>query len=179
MVFVAELIGDKLLYTISVLTTRYRPLPMFCGMVVAFMAKMLAAVLLGQVISELPVGLVATMSAVTFFIIAFVLWFKEPDREPLNFKPSPYWSTAALTSFSVIFFSEWGDVGQITVVTLTARYQTPLIIWVGATLAMITKALLAMTLGFGLRKWVPKKILRYCAVVVCLVMGILSVLKIS
>jgi len=48
MVFVAELIGDKLLYTISVLTTRYRPLPMFCGIVVAFMAKTLAAVLLAK-----------------------------------------------------------------------------------------------------------------------------------
>src|SRR5712672_3494254 len=53
-VFVAEIVGDKLLYTTGVLATRYRTIPIMCGMVVAFMAKMGGAVLVGKAISTLP-----------------------------------------------------------------------------------------------------------------------------
>ena len=50
-VFVAEIVGDKLLYTTGVLATRYRTPPILLGMAVAFMAKMAVAVLLGKAIS--------------------------------------------------------------------------------------------------------------------------------
>ena len=53
-VFVAEIVGDKLLYTTGVLATRYRTVPILCGMAVAFMAKMGVAVLVGKAISKLP-----------------------------------------------------------------------------------------------------------------------------
>ena len=43
-VFVAEIVGDKLLYTTGVLATRYRTLPIIVGVLVAFMAKMAVAV---------------------------------------------------------------------------------------------------------------------------------------
>ena len=42
-VFVAEIVGDKLLYTTGVLATRYRPVPIMLGMLCAFMAKMAVA----------------------------------------------------------------------------------------------------------------------------------------
>ena len=53
-VFIAEIVGDKLLYTTGILATRYRPLPIMFGMGIAFMAKMAVAVLLGKAISTLP-----------------------------------------------------------------------------------------------------------------------------
>jgi putative Ca2+/H+ antiporter (TMEM165/GDT1 family) len=178
-VFVTELIGDKMLYTISALATRYRLLPLFCGFTVAFMAKMLAAVLLGQAIATLPTPLIAGMTATTFFIMALILWLKESSGDPGTPEPPRHWSSAVLIGFAAIFFAEWGDVGQIAAATLVARYQAPFIVWLGATLAMVTKGILAMTVGVGLRKRVPKRILRYGAVSLCLIMGILSVLKIS
>ncbi len=79
-----------------------------------------------------------------------------------------------MITFAVIFFSEWGDVGQITAATLTARYQLPLMVWLGGTLALITKGLLALTLGQGLRKYVPQHILRPVSAGLCLLMGIVS-----
>jgi len=178
-VFLAELIGDKALYTISTLATRYRALPLFCGFTVAFMAKMLAAVLLGRVISTLPTPLIAGVAAATFFLMAIVLWLKEPHSEPIAPAPSSGWSSAMLIGFGAIFFTEWGDVGQIAAATLVASYQAPFIVWLGATLAMVTKGVLAMTLGVSLRKRVPRKILRLGAVCLCLLMGVLSVLKIA
>ena len=50
-VFVAEIVGDKLLYTTGVLATRYRTAPILFGMAIAFMAKMAVAVLVGKAIS--------------------------------------------------------------------------------------------------------------------------------
>jgi hypothetical protein len=49
----------------------------------------------------------------------------------------------ALVSFAAIFFSEWGDVGQITAATMAARFGDPLLVWVGAVAAMVTKGALA------------------------------------
>jgi putative Ca2+/H+ antiporter (TMEM165/GDT1 family) len=177
-VFVAELIGDKTIYVISSLAMRFRPLYVFCGFTVAFMAKMLAAVLLGQVIAELPVYVVAIVSTATFFATALVIWFKKRDKneETSQSKQDNYFSKAALMTFAAIFFSEWGDVGQITAATLTARYQAPLIVWLGATLALITKGLLALTLGRSLRKLVPQQVLRPISASLCVVMGVVSAL---
>src|SRR5580765_673385 len=134
-VFVAEIVGDKLLYTTGVLATRYRTAPILCGMVVAFMAKMAIAVLVGKAISTLPPLLVAAITGINFFAIAFALWRKPDKREPRD-KDYPA-SRAAMVSFAAIFFSEWGDVGQITAATMAARFGAPLMVWIGAVAAMV------------------------------------------
>ena len=178
-VFTGELIGDKLLYTISALSSRYRILPVLGGVSLAFMGKMLVAVFLGNFISHLPGRLVASLSALTFFIMAIVLYFKTAPAPP----GAPERPVSALRvsfiSFSVVFFSEWGDIGQITAATLAARYHSPLVIWVGGTLAMISKAILAMTAGAVLRNRVPQEILRYCGVGLLFSLGLLSLLNVA
>ncbi len=44
-VFAAELVGDKLLYTASALTARYRAIPIVSGAMLAFIVKTGTAVL--------------------------------------------------------------------------------------------------------------------------------------
>jgi Ca2+/H+ antiporter, TMEM165/GDT1 family len=177
-VFLAEIVGDKLLYTTGVLATRYHAVPILLGMALAFMAKMGAAVLLGKAIATLPPLLVAAVTAVNFFAIAFVLWRKPEKQKPIREYPS---SRAALVAFSAIFFSEWGDVGMITTATMEARFNAPLAVWLGAVAAMITKGAFAASIGIGLRRWIsdrftPKQI-RYAAVALLAVLGILSVFE--
>ena len=70
-VFVAEIVGDKLLYTTGVLAARYRTMPIMLGMAVAFMAKMGVAVIVGDAISKLPRPLVATITAISFLGVAW------------------------------------------------------------------------------------------------------------
>jgi putative Ca2+/H+ antiporter (TMEM165/GDT1 family) len=178
-VFFAELLGDKTIYTISTLTTRFRPSQVFCGISAAFMCKMLAAVLVGRAIAELPPMLVAGISAATFFTTAFVVWRKKPKGATARQEQSRPWSRVILICFAAVFFSEWCDVGQITAATLVARYQAPVIVWLGATLALNTKGVLAMTLGLGLRKHVPHKGLRYGLLAICLTMGVITLLRID
>jgi Ca2+/H+ antiporter, TMEM165/GDT1 family len=178
-VFVAEIVGDKLLYTTGVLATRYRTAPIVLGMAVAFMAKMAVAVLVGKAISTLPPLLVAAITAVNFFAIAAVLW-RKPDRREVRKVDHPA-SRAAVVSFAAIFFSEWGDVGQITAATLSARFGVPLIVWIGAVAAMVTKGALAASIGAGVRGWIQRRLspktIRYAAVAILLVLGTLSVLE--
>ena len=118
-VFAAEIAGDKLLYTTSVLAARYRTAPILCGMAIAFMAKMGVAVLVGKAISKLPPLLVAAMATVNFFVIAYALWRKPDGGEEKQEYPA---SRAMMVSFATIFFSEWGDIGQLTAATLAARF---------------------------------------------------------
>jgi len=179
-VFVAEIVGDKLLYTTGVLAARYRTAPIMFGMAVAFMAKMGVAVLVGDAISKLPRLLVATITAISFLGVAVALWRKS-DR-PRGSKEKHRASKAAAVSFAAIFLSEWGDVGQITAATLAARYHRPFVVWLGAVGAMVTKGALAAFLGGGIRRWIQDRVtpqvVRYVAVSLLLVLGVLSVLEI-
>ncbi len=91
-------------------------------------------------------------------------------------------SRVALASNAAIFFSEWGDVGQITAATVAVAHpEAPLVVWLGAVSAMVTKGALAATLGAGIRQWivdrVSPKIVRYVGVAALLVLGILSVIE--
>src|SRR4030095_5257408 len=104
-VFVAEIVGDKLLYTTGVLATRYRTVPIMWGMAIAFMAKMGVAVLVGKAISTLPPLLIAIITAVNFFVVAYMLW-REPTAVAQSKKEPPA-SQAAMVAFTAIFFSEW------------------------------------------------------------------------
>jgi putative Ca2+/H+ antiporter (TMEM165/GDT1 family) len=178
-VFVAEIVGDKLLYTTGVLATRYRTLPIMIGMLIAFMAKMAVAVAVGNAISKLPPLLVAGLTSVSFIGVAIALW-----RKPLtstSVDKNQRASRAAMVSFAAIFFSEWGDVGQITAATMAARFGSPLLVWIGAVAAMATKGALAASIGAGVRQWIaariPPKVIRYAGVGALLVLGLLSVFE--
>jgi putative Ca2+/H+ antiporter (TMEM165/GDT1 family) len=178
-VFAAEIVGDKLLYTTGVLAARYRTAPILCGMVAAFMAKMAVAVAVGKAISKLPPLLVAGITAVNFFAIAVVLWRKPDKRDEKRDQQKA--AKAAMVSFAAIFFSEWGDVGQITAATMAARFGAPVLVWLGAVSAMVTKGALAATLGAGARQWVADRLspktIRYAAVALLCVLGLLSVIE--
>jgi len=178
-VFFAEMLGDKSLYTISSLTLRFRPMQVLVGITVAFAGKMLVAVLIGQTIAQLPAGVVAGASAVTFFATALVIWFRKTEGSKRERELSPEWPRATALSFIAIFFTEWADVGQIAAATLVARYHAPFLVWLGATAALITKGVLALALGAVLRKRLPQNALRYGAVAMCMVMGVLAVLRID
>ncbi len=188
-VFVAEIIGDKLLYTTGVLATRYRTVPIMIGMAVAFMLKMGAAVIAGQFVSKLPPLLVASITMLSFIGVAIAVWRKDERRAAKKEVSAP---KAAMVSFAAIFFSEWGDVGQITAAGAAAeslnqfgaKYgprDVMLLVWIGAVGAMVTKGILAASVGAGVRGWIqehiPPRIIRYAGVGALVLLGVLSVIE--
>jgi putative Ca2+/H+ antiporter (TMEM165/GDT1 family) len=178
-VFLAEIVGDKLLYTTGVLAARYRTAPIVIGMMVAFMAKMAVAVFVGSLIAKLPIWFVAALTGASFIGIAITLWRKpvERSREEIDRR----YARAAMVSFAAIFFSEWGDVGQMTAATMAASLKAPVIVWAGAVSAMVTKGALAASIGAGVRQWIIARVspraIRYAGVTALLLLGVLSVLE--
>jgi len=188
-VFVAEVVGDKLLYTTGVLATRYRSLSIVVGMAFAFMCKMAVAVAVGEAISRLPKPLVAAVTAASFIGVALALW-RKPDVREEKPKDRAVMKGAAV-AFAAIFFSEWGDVGMVTAAAMAAKFLTPaavgaafatgLVVWLGAVSAMVTKGILATFLGAGVRIWIAERVsprvVRYIAVAALAVLGVLAVLE--
>ncbi len=187
-VFLAEIAGDKLLYTTGVLSSRYRPLPIMVGVTIAFMAKMAVAVVIGERIAHLPPLLVASVTALSFIGVAYTVW-RKPLVARAHKKEDTTAGKAAMVSFAAIFFSEWGDVGQVTAAAMAAKWTSepdatsawPYIVWLGAVLAMVTKGALAASIGAGARKWIEKtfspKVIRYGGVGLLLLLGVMSVLE--
>jgi len=176
-VFLAEVAGDKLMYTTGILSTRFEVIPVVEGMAAAFMVKMAVAVALGEAIARLPRGVIVTITSASFVGIAFSLW-RRPDSPPPGGRAKDA-SRAALISFSAILFSEWGDVGQLTAATLAARYSHPVVIWSAAVSAMVLKGALAGVLGARARRWLgghlSPRAVRYGGVGLILTLGLLSV----
>lgn len=180
-VFVAEIVGDKLLYTTGVLATRYRARPIVFGMTVAFMIKMALAVAVGQAIASLPPLLVAAISALSFSGVAYTLWRKDERRTPSDLVDDQP-SKAAAVSFVTVLLSEVGDVGQITTATLAAQFASPVTVWAGAVAAMVTKGVLAASIGSRVRVWLQDRIaprtFRYGGVIALAVLGALSIAEV-
>jgi putative Ca2+/H+ antiporter (TMEM165/GDT1 family) len=186
-VFVAEIVGDKLLYTTGVLAARYRSMAVALGMAVAFMCKMAVAVAIGEAISTLPRALVATVTAAGFIGVAIAVWRKSDP--PKNKPKDEAVIKGATVAFLAVFLSEWGDVGQITAAAMAAKFIVPgptavtlgIVVWFGAVLAMVTKGTLAAFLGAGVRAWIADRVspqvVRYVATAALVVLGVLAVLE--
>jgi len=180
-VLVAELVGDKTLYTLGALATRFRPAPILAGAAAAFTLKIAVAVLLGSLVADLPPMVVRVLSATTFFAMAVSFVINRPSKSEPDAaeKPLPRFPRAALVSFAAIFIPEWGDPGQLTAAALVAHGTPALVVWLGATLAMTTKAALGATVGMGLRRVAPQNVVRIASIVLCTAMGLLATFRIE
>jgi putative Ca2+/H+ antiporter (TMEM165/GDT1 family) len=173
-VLLAELVGDKSVYTVAALGLRFRPSPVLIGITLAFMGKMLAAVLFGKVILHALGHWTDVLSALGFFACALFIWFKEPQVALRNEVRERGWLHAAAISFSSLFFTEWGDTGQIAAAALAAHTHALVWVWFGGTLALLTKGSLAMTVGVRLSMVVPERFIRTIASASYCLLGILS-----
>jgi putative Ca2+/H+ antiporter (TMEM165/GDT1 family) len=179
-IFPAEL-PDKSLFASLVLGTRFRPLPVFCGVAAAFAVHVVIAVTIGGVFSLLPQRLVLFVVAALFAGgSAWLLLGRADDEEATEATQAvadrrPL--RVALGSFGVVFLGEWGDITQITTANLTARYGDPVSVGVGALLALWSVAALALTVGRGLLQRVPTRLVRRITGVALAVLAVVTLVE--
>ena len=101
-IFIAELVGDKPIYTVSSLALRFRPLVVFFPIVLAFALKILAAVLLGRTMVQLNSRGTDLVSAGAFFVSAALIWFEEHESSVTQPAANVSWTRTALISFAVL-----------------------------------------------------------------------------
>jgi putative Ca2+/H+ antiporter (TMEM165/GDT1 family) len=179
-VLLAELAGDKLLYTTGVLATRYQTAPIIGGVSIACMCKMGLAVCLGGTIAQMPSTLIAVMTGASFCTVALmVVRQTAPPRNTQSREETP---RAVMASFAATFFSEWGDLGQMTAAALALRFASPLEVWLGAVCALVTKAVLGALFGSRVRAWARGRsspgVTRYSSAAIMLLLGVLSVIEV-
>jgi putative Ca2+/H+ antiporter (TMEM165/GDT1 family) len=175
-IFVVEL-PDKTFIATLVLATKYPPFLVWLGVSAAFAVQTAIAVTLGKAVGLLPGTAVQSMALVLFLVGAVILFreghshqqasgeeFAERAGEVHGFR-------VVVTSFLVLFAAEWGDLSQLLVVSLVAKYDAPVSVFVGAFIALVTVGGIAALAGRTLMRWVPLYALHYFGAAVCLALA--------
>ena len=182
-IFVVEL-PDKTFLATLVLATKYRPVLVWLGVGAAFAVQTTVAVLLGHAASLLPEDIVRIVAMVMFLAGAVILVregrshqqssgdeFAEGAEDVTGFR-------AVLASFLVLFAAEWGDLSQLLTISLVARYEAPVSVFVGALGALLLVSGLAVLAGRALLRFVALHVLHYVGAVVCLALATLTLVEV-
>lgn len=179
---------DKTFVATLVLATRYRPLPVWCGVVAAFGVQCLVAVTAGRLLTLLPETPIRLVAAGLFAVGAVILFRgaqnadkqeqeQEHEYEEKLAGPAKTGLRAAAASFLVLFAAEWGDLSQLLSAGLVVRGLNPVGVFLGswAGLAMVSGA--AVLLGRVLLRRVRLSVVRYVGAAVCAVLAVLTLVS--
>lgn len=179
LVFPAEL-PDKTALASVVLATRYRPRPVFAGVAAAFAVHVALAVTAGGLLALLPRRALEVVVAGLFAAGALLLLRgggHDPDPRPADDRP-PTALRAITTSFVVVFVAEFGDLTQIVMASLAAKYHHSLLaVAVGSVLALWAVGALAVTGGRGLLRVVPMTVIVRLAALAMVTLAVISLVS--
>jgi putative Ca2+/H+ antiporter (TMEM165/GDT1 family) len=178
-IFVVEL-PDKTFLATLVLATKYRPILVWIGVSLAFLVQTTVAVLLGHAVSFLPEEAVQAAAGVMFLVGAVIL-IREgrshqeaaANDEEIETKAVHGWR-AILASFLVLFAAEWGDLSQLLTISLVAKYEEPVAVFIGALGALLLVSGLAVVAGRQLQRFVKLHVLHYIGAGVCLLLAAIT-----
>ncbi|MEU0315164.1 TMEM165/GDT1 family protein [Nocardioides sp. NPDC006273] len=186
-IFVVEL-PDKTFLATLVLSTKYRPFFVWLGVGAAFAIQTLIAVVIGGVATLLPTDLIQIIAALLFFGGSILLFIEgrrhhgtatEEDGSEFADKAKDVRGfRQVVASFMVLFAAEWGDLSQLLSVSLAARYDEPVSVFIGSWAALLTVSGLAVLLGRTLLRFIKLHVLHYAGAVVCLVLGVLTLVEV-
>jgi len=182
-IFLVEL-PDKTFIATLVMSTKMRPLFVWIGVALAFLVQTGVAVGLGKAASFLPEQLIHTVAALMFVIGAIILFREarsadeneagQEDEYAAKADANAHGFRVVVTSFLVLFAAEWGDLSQLFTITLVAKYEDPIGVFIGALGALMTVSALAVVAGRQLLRWIPLHVLHYVGAGVCLTLALVT-----
>ena len=178
-IFVVEL-PDKTFIAALVLSTRYPPLLVWLGVGAAFFVQSVVAVTAGSVVGLLPDTIVKSVSA-AIFLLGAVLMLRaarsadedeaaEEEEYAAKAATPKHGFGAVVASFLVLFAAEWGDLSQLLTISLVAKYDDVLSVFVGSWCALLAVSCLAVLVGRFLLNHVKLATIFYLGATVCLVL---------
>ena len=194
LVIPAEL-PDKTFISVMVLSSRHRALPVWIGSATALVLQAAIAVVAGRLLALLPHTAVEAVIAALFMGGAAYLIFVPEKREenegelivgeldPPDSPPSPEAKPhlsnlrVALTTFSIVALAEFGDITQVLIANLTARYKDPVPVFVGASLAFVLLAGVGVIGGRAIIRLIPLQTVRRISGLALLGLGIYSIVQ--
>ena len=86
--------------------------------------------------------------------------------------PAPQWGIAFFTTFTTVFLAELGDKTQLAALLLSAQSGKPVVVFVGASLALISSSLVGVLLGRWLAKVMAPQQLERLAGILMVALGL-------
>jgi putative Ca2+/H+ antiporter (TMEM165/GDT1 family) len=158
---------DKTLVATLILTTRFRAWPVFAAACVAFAVQCVIAVLFGSVLTILPDTILSAIVAALFGLGAFMLLREgftpgaDGMEDGARHGPSALpFVRSAMTSLGVLFAAEWGDASQLATASLAAKLGNPVAVGLGAFIALVSIAGLAVFIGQKVRSRIRPKLIQ-------------------
>lgn len=150
LIFLAEL-PDKTMFANLLMATRGRASQVWLGAAAAFAVHVVIATTLGVALfAVLPRRAIDGVVAAMFLFGAVYAWLegaKGHDEHDVEAQPK---HGVVVTAFIVIFLAEWGDLTQVLTANLAAKYGSPLSVGVGAFVALLAVAAIAVASGQAL-----------------------------
>ncbi len=141
-IFIAEF-GDKTQLVSLTMASRYPPLQVLAGAMIALAAVIGIAVGVGEAIAlAVPRSVTALISGLFFIVVGIFSYFRRDIKD----KESTY-KAGFLQTMGLVFVAEFGDKTQLAAMFLTASFGYPLAVFTGAMMAMFLNHLLAVYLG--------------------------------
>jgi putative Ca2+/H+ antiporter (TMEM165/GDT1 family) len=180
---------DKTFVAALVLSTRYRPLPVWIGVGLAFGVQSVVAVTAGQLVTFLPEWVIHLVSTLMFALGAVLLIIAAPGAEAEEKEQEHEFEAkaretkvgwqAALASFLLLFAAEWGDLSQLLTINMVAKYGSPLGAFVGSWAALLVVSGLAVLFGRALLRYVRLSVLHYVGGGVCAVFAVIGLMQLA
>ncbi len=184
LVIPAEL-PDKTFISCVVLASRNRATPVWIGGGLALTVQALIAVVAGRLLTLLPHKTVSIVVAALFIAgAAYLIFVPEKAEEDKGEQiaggagsASPSWRVM-LTTFTIVALAEFGDITQILIANLTARYRDPGAVFVGAAVGFWIVSGLGVLSGKTITRVVPLSLLRKLSGMVLLGFGVWTIVGI-
>ena len=173
-VFIAEL-GDKSqLMTIS-LASKYHYRPVFWGIFLGMGVITVIGVTVGTILYQIiPVFYIKIIAALIFLIFGILSFIKEEKVSKKKVNKQKVFTT----SFFLAMVAELGDKTQLVVIALTARFQNPYLVFVGAITALGLVIAAGVFLGTKLTQFIEKDKIDFIASILFIILGIAFLVEI-
>jgi len=151
------------------------------GVAAAFAVQCTIATTAGGLLHLLPHRVLTGVVAGLFALGAALLIresLEEPDEVELaKQRENTSFRSAALTSFGVIFAAEWGDASQLATAALVARLGHSVVVGLGAWLALVSVAAIAVVAGQVVLRRVPVQMVHRVAGIAFAAFAVLAVVE--
>lgn len=172
LIAMAEL-GDKTQLTVIALSAKYDRTKVFSGVVLAFALVTGLGVLLGKGLLEIiPDGMIKIVAGLMFVVFGIWMLLSKEDCEE---EENPRVINPFISTFSMIALAEMGDKTQLSAITLSARYDSPYLVFSGAVLALVLISLLGIFAGKKLCEMVPLSKIKLGASAMFIIFGIMFI----
>lgn len=175
LIFAAE-IGDKSQLVCMVLAARYRASPVLLGAILAFILLNTLAVTFGVAIASwVPEVYMSAIVAILFAIFGVHALRIEEETDDETVEVGSHHSII-ISTFLLISVAEFGDKTQLAVVALSST-STPIAVWIGSTLALMTTSALGVLAGRTILQRIPITLLHRVSGVIFILLALYAVYK--